>query len=222
MRTIILAVVANLGVAAAASDYLIQSWEINQGLPQVSVLAIAQTRDRYLWVGTFGGLARFDGLTFTNFDSGTTPGLPSNRIVGLCEDSRGSLWVGTAEAGVAEYRDGVFRTYSEKDGLPSNRVRALVADSAGDVWIATWKGLVRRRGGRFELFPSEAGEGCRGWRVDTLPPTRRVTACRMTSCGPSTLTMREPCGSGPTVEGSRGCGTGGLLTSIRRTGWRRT
>ena len=115
MRAIVLAAVANLGFAEAASEYLIQSWEINQGLPQVSVLAIAQTRDRYLWVGTFGGLARFDGLTFTNFDSGTTPGLPSNRIVGLCEDSRGSLWVGTGEAGVAEYRDGVFRTYSEKE-----------------------------------------------------------------------------------------------------------
>jgi signal transduction histidine kinase/ligand-binding sensor domain-containing protein len=155
MRAIVLAAVANLGFAAAASEYLIQSWEINQGLPQVSVLAIAQTRDRYLWVGTFGGLARFDGLTFTNFDSGTTPGLPSNRIVGLCEDSRGSLWVGTGEAGVAEYRDGVFRAYAEKDGLPSNKVRAMVADGAGDVWIATWKGLMRRRGGRFELFPSE-------------------------------------------------------------------
>ena len=143
-----------MGIAAVAPGYLVQSWEVNQGLPQGSVLALVQTHDRYLWAGTFGGLARFDGISFTTFDSGTTPGLLSNRVVALCEDRRGSLWIGTGEGGVSEYRDGVFLAYSEKDGLPSNKIRAIVADPAGDVWIATLKGVVRRHAGSFTVFPS--------------------------------------------------------------------
>lgn len=155
MRVIVLAALATkMAIAGAAPEYLVQSWEVNRGLPQGSVLALVQTHDRYLWAGTFGGLARFDGIQFTTFDSGATPGLLSNRVVALCEDRRGSLWIGTGEGGVSEYRDGIFRAYSEKDGLPSNKIRAIVADPAGDVWIATLKGVVRRHAGRFTVFPS--------------------------------------------------------------------
>jgi ligand-binding sensor domain-containing protein len=55
--------------AAAEAKYSVKSWESDEGLPQNSVLSMVQTRDGYLWIGTFHGLVRFDGLRFTN----TTP-----------------------------------------------------------------------------------------------------------------------------------------------------
>src|SRR5271165_587698 len=52
--------------------YLIRSWQTEEGLPQNSVTALVQTRDGYLWLGTYGGLVRFDGVRFTVFDSDNT------------------------------------------------------------------------------------------------------------------------------------------------------
>ena len=63
-----------------SSPFLITRWTTENGLPQNSVAAIVQTPDGYLWLGTFGGLVRFDGVKFTVFSSVNTPALRSNRI----------------------------------------------------------------------------------------------------------------------------------------------
>ena len=44
------------------------NWHERDGLPQNTVLAIAPTRDGYLWMGTYEGAARFDGVRFTVFN----------------------------------------------------------------------------------------------------------------------------------------------------------
>ena len=59
---------------AHVGDYTIQNWQIEEGLPQISVTSIAQTPDGYLWIGTFNGLARFDGARFTVFHEGNYHG----------------------------------------------------------------------------------------------------------------------------------------------------
>src|SRR5436305_1852015 len=80
--------------------YTIDVWDTEDGLPQHSVIAMTQTRDGYLWLGTLNGLVRFDGIRFTIFDEANTPGLGSGEIVYLFEDSQLNLWVGTQTAGV--------------------------------------------------------------------------------------------------------------------------
>src|ERR1700733_1671172 len=82
--------------------FSIDSWGTGQGLlPDDSVLALTQTRDGYLWLGTLNGIVRFDGVRCTVFDESNTTNLPSIKIVRLFEDSRSNLWVGTDTAGVA-------------------------------------------------------------------------------------------------------------------------
>lgn len=58
-----------------SAGLLFQSWGTDDGLPQNHATAIAQTRDGYLWLGSYNGVARFDGVRFTVFDSINTPGL---------------------------------------------------------------------------------------------------------------------------------------------------
>src|SRR5438876_11233109 len=93
-------------VPRSNAPYIIDVKETEDGLPQNSVIAITQTRDGYLWLGTLNGLARFDGIRFTVFDESNTPGLPSSQIVSLFEDSRTNLWIGTENAGAALIKDG--------------------------------------------------------------------------------------------------------------------
>jgi len=59
------------------SDYLVDQWQTDDGLPQNSATSIAQTPNGYLWFGTFNGLVRFDGVRFTVFDSATRRNSPA-------------------------------------------------------------------------------------------------------------------------------------------------
>ena len=82
------------------SHFIVDSWSTGEGLPQSSVISVIQTRDGYLWLGTLNGLVRFDGNRFTVFDEEKTPGLNSDRIIYLFEDSHTNLWIGTDTTGV--------------------------------------------------------------------------------------------------------------------------
>ena len=140
-----------------APQFVCRSWTSEDGLPQNSVNALLQTRDGYLWVGTFGGLARFDGVKFTVFNVGNSEGLASNRILALAEDRRGVLWIGTEDGGVSRYVDGEFTALTERDGLPSNVVWALAEDHLGRIWISTNRGLVQNDRGRLTVFSTADG-----------------------------------------------------------------
>jgi len=143
--------------AAMPTRYVQDVWTTEKGLPQNSVTAILQTRDGYLWVGTFGGLARFDGLKFTIFDTGNSPGLKSNRIIALFEDHTGVLWIGTEQGGLSRYSQGAFTTYTTKDGLPDNHIDSIAEDANANLWIATSNGLAQLTNGRFTTYSTRDG-----------------------------------------------------------------
>src|SRR5262245_2213011 len=83
-----------LGAAApAAAQYQFDHWTADNGLPQNSVRSILQSRDGYLWLTTFDGLVRFDGVRFTVFNKSNSPGLASNRLLQIYEDRFGDLWI---------------------------------------------------------------------------------------------------------------------------------
>ena len=98
----------SLDSSTAIAQYHLDAWSEKDGLPQGSVQAITQTRDGYLWIGTRDGLARFDGVKFTVFRAGNSPGLESNDIRALHEDRAGQLWIGTFNGGLSRFRDGKF------------------------------------------------------------------------------------------------------------------
>src|SRR5688572_30856365 len=91
---------------SATNGYIVWNTETDELLPQSSVIAMTQTRDGYLWLGTMKGLVRFDGMRTEVFDEFNTPGLGGSTIVHLFEDSRNGLWVGTERSGVVLIKDG--------------------------------------------------------------------------------------------------------------------
>jgi len=97
-----------LGSPVATADYLIDLWTSDNGLPDSSVTAVVQTPEGYLWIGTYNGLARFDGVRFVNFDSFNTPELKQSRVDGLFVDAQGTLWINTHDGSMTAWRKGVF------------------------------------------------------------------------------------------------------------------
>ena len=140
-----------------------RSWSADEGLPQNTATALAQTSDGYLWVGTYKGLARFDGLKFTTFETANSPGLSGDRITRLLGSSDGSLWIGTEWNGLSVYRDGRFYDLS---GHPDSShaqaansgmvrgdfIRLLYEDADRNVWIGVRGGLYRFDGQRFDVI----------------------------------------------------------------------
>src|SRR5437868_10888726 len=117
--------------------YSVRIWQADDGLPQNSVYAIAQTADGYLWVGTHEGLTRFNGIRFTLVDDATVPELKRGWITALAAGSDGSLWIACDGAGVIHLKNGVFSRLSETNGLPSNQPRCLMEARDGSLWIGT-------------------------------------------------------------------------------------
>lgn len=128
----------------APSDYIIDTWGIEDNLPGSSVSAITQTPDGYLWVGTYDGLARFDGLSFATFDPVNRPALSHARVQGLFLDARGTLWINTYRGGLTSYRNGVFRR--ELPDQPWFDFRTTMASSSSNqVVFVTQTGQVLKR-----------------------------------------------------------------------------
>jgi signal transduction histidine kinase/ligand-binding sensor domain-containing protein len=149
-----------------------QIWSSENGLPQNSVHQIFQTQDGYIWIATEGGITRFNGLQFVDFNQQSDPMFTSNDTCCIAEDRSGVLWVGTAD-GLLRYSGGEFRRYTTADGLPSLAILTLVSTDDGFLLVNTAGGLAKYDGHRFTtlgLSPSAIGTEPNG---DVLLSTTR-------------------------------------------------
>jgi len=154
--------IAPVHAQSTPTQYVTRVWHTEEGLPQNSVNAMLQDHRGYIWIGTFGGLARFDGARFTLFNSANTPGFGSDQIVSLYESRSGALWIGTVDGGLIRLQDGVATTYTESDGLPNRWVTSIRGDREGNVWINTSNGGVAHFiGTRLEAYPTHNGKAVR-------------------------------------------------------------
>ena len=151
------------------SQYVLDNWQIPEGLPQTSAEAIARTPDGYLWVGTQEGLARFDGARFTVFDNGNEPAIPNKDISALFVDRGGRLWIGT-RAGIARLEKGRFTRYDQVPGLAHAYVHAIAQGRANRVWVGTESGLFEIDGGPPVSF--DASSGLKDGRIQALQEDR--------------------------------------------------
>jgi ligand-binding sensor domain-containing protein/two-component sensor histidine kinase len=128
-------------------QYVLRAWTAEQGLPQDSIHAILQTRDGFLWIGTRGGVARFDGASFILYKGGAPNSIPGESITGLAEDRDGSLWI-SSDGGLTRYHNGRFDNYTTHDGLPDTSIWRIATDPKGGVWAVTWRSQLFHFDGR--------------------------------------------------------------------------
>lgn len=131
--------------------YTIRRWTTEQGLPGNKVMALCQTGDGYLWVGTERGVARFDGVQFTAFHP-TDPLLRNydGPVRSLYESEDGRLWIGTDGGLLCLDRDGKFLAVPGQEAVRNRRIYSLTPRARGGFWIATDQGLARWDGATLE------------------------------------------------------------------------
>lgn len=152
------ALVAAKAAEPGLASYFLRSWKTDDGLPDNAVTAITQTGDGYLWMGTYGGLVRFDGKRFTVFSSASEPELQSDRITGLYEDPKGVLWIGHERGDVTCYQGGKFTAQKVREIGVRRKIIRIATDDAGDIWMLNEEGtLLRQRDGAIRALPNTDG-----------------------------------------------------------------
>ena len=139
--------------------YLVDQWEMADGLPSNTVLSIAQTPDGYLWIGTTNGLVRFDGMKFVFVRYAEKEELVSREIRDLSVDREGGLWIGSA-IGLTLYRGAKhgFKNFTPADGITPDGIRRVTDDSKGNTWISFTASYVNRfANGTFTPFNETRG-----------------------------------------------------------------
>ncbi|CAM2007596.1 ligand-binding sensor domain-containing protein [Acanthopleuribacter pedis] len=123
------------------------------------ILALGETLDGRLLVGSDRGLFVLENEQMTLFTSGETIfDMPVTKVLSTQE---GMLWVGTRGQGVVGLRqsDGTVFLIDKKSGLINASVAALLQDREGNLWIGNDAMLTKYTPGPFSVFSSEHGLG---------------------------------------------------------------
>jgi ligand-binding sensor domain-containing protein/signal transduction histidine kinase len=132
---------ATLVPSTGIPGYTKRLWGPEDGLPDQTIQAFAQTPDGSLWIATKEGLVRFDGQHFAAYTRETGPAFLERGINCLFTAHDGSLWIGTEGGGLFRYRGGTFQSYPARDGLTNEFIRSIYQDQRGTVWVGSDQGL---------------------------------------------------------------------------------
>ncbi|MBA3829564.1 MAG: hypothetical protein H0X33_11555 [Taibaiella sp.] len=116
-----------------AQRYPFYNLNVEQGLIQSQVATLLQDRFGELWIGTLGGISRYDGKSFVNYT--VRNGMLNNTVRDITEDQKGIIWIGGAN-GVCSYNGKSFKNYvlNASEGGVSNVVEEIKADRQNNIW----------------------------------------------------------------------------------------
>jgi signal transduction histidine kinase/ligand-binding sensor domain-containing protein len=137
-----------LGVPASAlaagprlEDYNRQAWTVNDGVP-AGISSLAQTTDGWLWLGTVGGLYRFDGERFERYQLPGNAPLSRTRVTLVHAERNGDLWIGYTSGGLAVLRkDGRLQDFVDRDSIAMGLVQSIAIDADDSIWVGASNGV---------------------------------------------------------------------------------
>ena len=124
------------------ADYVSKKWTTEDGLPGMTITTVMQDKTGYIWIGTYDGLVRFDGVEFTTFSRSASEKYDFASARSLLEAWDGTLWIGHNDEGVSSIAtDGTITKYTMDSGLPNNKINAVCEDNDHNIWLGTASGL---------------------------------------------------------------------------------
>src|SRR5258706_1094499 len=117
---------------------------LESGWQPNTVTSVIQSQDGYLWLGTYNGLVRFDGVRLTIFDSSNPPGLRNSRITSLHEAPQRLIWIGNETGELTRFDKHGFQPVSFPHPWPGGAIESITTDEKNDLWLLNDRGLLFR------------------------------------------------------------------------------
>lgn len=208
----------------ATTEFAVESWMTERGMPQNSVTALLQTRAGYLWAATYNGIAQFDGERFKVFDSANSEGLPDSRITSLFEDAHGEIWIGHDTGNLTRYSEGRFYREPIRGRWANVTIAGIQPDAQGDLWMVNLRGEAQRiRDGLVLAPPPEMAEFPSVMPMLVFDGRKQLLLVRngyVAEITPSGTPPGDLCQQrGPSLLHLRRAGPGGWVVGLR--GWPR-
>ncbi len=129
---------------AEISRWFAKSWQTDDGLPNNTVLDLAQTPDGFIWLGTPTGLARFDGVKFQRIPSNNLVLAPNRGILSMVSLSDGGLALAMDRGALVLLRSNVVRSFFPGRELPDGFPFSMAEDNQGAIWVSYREGSICR------------------------------------------------------------------------------
>ncbi len=141
-------VITTISAAAIGVEkpYVVTVYNEMNGLPTGEANVVLQTSDGYIWIGSYGGLIRYDGTNFRNYSVEGLIG--SSSIRSLFEDTKGRLWIGTNDAGVYMLQNDVFTKIGSPDNYTYLCIRGFDEGADGTIYVGSNSGMGEVRDGK--------------------------------------------------------------------------
>ena len=159
-RSYISVALATLFFATASAlteqPWFVHTWQSDEGLPDNTVIGVDQSQDGFLWVVTYNGLVRFDGLGFREFPL-QLPGIKAGMNRGFCADRSGRIWVASDPGVLVCLEQGKLSApVTPGENAPSKSPRMVVEDGEGAIWVSYKDApLMRIKDGKVRTYTNE-------------------------------------------------------------------
>ncbi len=136
-----------------ATPHVVTVYNEQNGLPTGEANTILQTSDGHIWIGSYGGLIRYNGTDFRNYS--VEGAITSSSIRSLFEDSQGRLWIGTNDAGVVMMEKDVFTEIVSPEDKSFLCIRDFEEGADGTIYVASNSGLAKIMDGKVQPYDIE-------------------------------------------------------------------
>lgn len=123
-------------INSLAQVYYFDNYNVQQGLAQSNIYSIIQDKEGYIWLGTAGGVSKFDGINFTNYT--TTDGLADNGVKSIIQTRDGKIWLGHIGGGITRIVDGNAEKWTADSLALNGDITSIIEDVDGHLWISTY------------------------------------------------------------------------------------
>jgi signal transduction histidine kinase/ligand-binding sensor domain-containing protein len=128
-------ILQNIRSITPSEKYVVRSWNSSSGLPQNSINRIVQDKNGFIWLATFGGLARFDGYSFRVYTSNEFPVLQNDRINFIAVDSQNRIWISNEIGKLIIFDGKTFTDITSKFPAAYLNISQFAEDSKGNFYL---------------------------------------------------------------------------------------
>ncbi len=139
------------------NDYVGKQWTTEDGLPGMTIVTLMQDKKGYIYLGTYDGLVRFDGVDFEIFSRAVDEKYQFATAHAIYQDTEGNIWVGHNDEGITcFFPNGDVKKYTVDDGLLNNKINSISEDQDHNIWVGTAVGPCYFTPGRRIMVPEKA------------------------------------------------------------------